>query len=202
MALPDEEGSRLIANVLQLQYPHGGNALAALPGAAAVIIQNPSNGATPRWVAVALLYGLTNAERNVHERVTSSNSPQETADRLGVSVNTVKTHLRKIFGENQYARQANLVRLIAPVDGSVEIEAVRTPTASLMDLSRLQGKAARSAAWVFALPRVASRIEPYAALAQARSYEPGSVSSSRFAIGASVSSCFIFRQRPFPKNMT
>ena len=113
IALPDEEGSGLIANVLPLQWRDGRNPLAALPGAAAVIIQNPSNGATPPMEAVALLYGLTNAERNVLEHVASSHSPQETADRLGVSVNTVKTHLQKIFAKTNTARQADLVRLIA-----------------------------------------------------------------------------------------
>ena len=111
--LPDEEGSGLIANVLPLQWRDGRNPLAALPGAAAVIIQNPSEDATPPMEAVALLYGLTTAERNVLEHVASSHSPQETADRLGVSVNTVKTHLQKIFAKTNTARQADLVRLIA-----------------------------------------------------------------------------------------
>jgi DNA-binding CsgD family transcriptional regulator len=111
--LPDEEGSGLIANVLPLQWRDGRNPLAALPGAAAVIIQNPSEDATPPMEAVALLYGLTTAERNVLEHVASSHTPQETADRLGVSVNTVKTHLQKIFAKTNTARQADLVRLIA-----------------------------------------------------------------------------------------
>ena len=111
--LPDEEGSGLIANVLPLQWRDGRNPLAALPGAAAVIIQNPSEGAAPPMEAVALLYGLTTAERNVLEHVAGSHTPQETADRLGVSVNTVKTHLQKIFAKTNTARQADLVRLVA-----------------------------------------------------------------------------------------
>ncbi len=113
IALPDEEGSGLIANVLPLQWRDGRNPLASLPGAAAVIIQNPSEGAAPPMEAVALLYGLTTAERNVLEHVADSHSPQETADRLGVSVNTVKTHLQKIFAKTNTARQADLVRLMA-----------------------------------------------------------------------------------------
>src|SRR5205823_6301574 len=43
--LPDEGGSGLIANVLPLQRRDGRNPLATLPGAAAVIIQNPADGA-------------------------------------------------------------------------------------------------------------------------------------------------------------
>src|SRR4051812_26093404 len=75
--------------------------------------QNPSDGAAPPMEAIALLYGLTTAERNVLEHIAESHSPQETADHLGVSVNTVKTHLQKIFAKTGTARQADLVRLIA-----------------------------------------------------------------------------------------
>jgi DNA-binding CsgD family transcriptional regulator/PAS domain-containing protein len=111
--LPDDEGSGLIANVLPLQWRDGRNPLAALPGAAAVIIQDPAEGAPPPVEAIGLLYGLTAAERNVLEHVAASHTPQETADRLGVSVNTIKTHLQKIFAKTSTARQADLVRLVA-----------------------------------------------------------------------------------------
>jgi DNA-binding CsgD family transcriptional regulator/PAS domain-containing protein len=111
--LPGEEGSGLIANVLPLQWRDGRNPLAALPGAAAVIIQDPAEGAPPPVEAIGLLYGLTAAERNVLEQVAAGHTPQETADRLGVSVNTIKTHLQKIFAKTNTARQADLVRLVA-----------------------------------------------------------------------------------------
>jgi DNA-binding CsgD family transcriptional regulator/PAS domain-containing protein len=111
--LPDDEGSGLIANVLPLQWRDGRNPLAALPGAAAVIIQDPAEGAPPAVEAIGLLYGLTAAERNVLEHVAASHTPQETADHLGVSVNTIKTHLQKIFAKTGTARQADLVRLVA-----------------------------------------------------------------------------------------
>ena len=111
--LPDEEGSGLIANVLPLQWRDGRNPLAALPGAAAVIIQDPAEGAPAPMEAIGLLYGLTAAERNVLEQVAACHTPQETADRLGVSVNTVKTHLQKIFSKTNTARQADLVSLVA-----------------------------------------------------------------------------------------
>ncbi|WP_291854159.1 LuxR C-terminal-related transcriptional regulator [Bradyrhizobium sp.] len=111
--LPDEEGSGLIANVLPLEWRDGRNPLATLPGAAAVIIQDPAEGAPPPMEAIGLLYGLTAAERNVLEQVAASHTPQETADRLGVSVNTVKTHLQKVFAKTGTARQADLVRLVA-----------------------------------------------------------------------------------------
>ena len=111
--LPDDEGSGLIANVLPLEWRDGRNPLASLPGSAAVIIQDPSRDAAPPMEAIGLLYGLTTAERNVLEHIADSRTPQEAADHLGVSVNTVKTHLQKVFAKTHTARQADLVRLVA-----------------------------------------------------------------------------------------
>jgi DNA-binding CsgD family transcriptional regulator/PAS domain-containing protein len=111
--LPDGEGAGLIANVLPLEWRDGRNPLAALPGAAAVIIQNPAEGATPPIDAFGLLYGLTAAERHVLEHIAESQSPQETADRLGVSLATVKTHLQKLFAKTNTRRQADLISLVA-----------------------------------------------------------------------------------------
>jgi DNA-binding CsgD family transcriptional regulator len=111
--LPDEDGAGLIANVLPLEWRDGRNPLATLPGAAAVIIQNPSEGAAPPIDAFGLLYGLTAAERHVLEHIADSHSPQETADRLGVSLATVKTHLQKVFAKTNTGRQADLINLVA-----------------------------------------------------------------------------------------
>jgi len=101
IALPDEEGSGLIANVLPLEWRDGRNPLASLPGVAAVIIQNPVDFRRAPMEAFAGLYGLSSAERKVLEHIADGKPPQETADHLGISVNTVKTHLQKIFAKNQ-----------------------------------------------------------------------------------------------------
>jgi DNA-binding CsgD family transcriptional regulator/PAS domain-containing protein len=111
--LPDEDGAGLIANVLPLEWRDGRNPLAALPGAAAVIIQDPATPAAPPMEAFAELYGLTSAEHKVLEHVAEGQPPQETADRLGVSLATVKTHLQKIFAKTNTARQADLISLVA-----------------------------------------------------------------------------------------
>ena len=113
IALPDEDGAGLIANVLPLEWRDGRNPLAALPGAAAVIIQDPARAAAPPMEAFAELYGLTSAERKVLEHVAEGQPPQETADRLGISLTTVKTHLQKIFAKTNTGRQADLINLVA-----------------------------------------------------------------------------------------
>jgi DNA-binding CsgD family transcriptional regulator/PAS domain-containing protein len=113
VALPDEEGAGLIANVLPLEWRESHNPLGSLPGLAAVIIQDPSIGASPPMDAFAELYGLTAAERKVLELVAEGHAPQETADRLALSLATVKSHLQRVFAKTNTGRQADLVRLVA-----------------------------------------------------------------------------------------
>ena len=111
--LPDEDGAGLIANVLPLQWRNGRNPLGPLPGAAAIIIQNPAEIPKPPLQALAELYGLTPAEQKVLELIAEGVAPQEAADRLSVSLTTVKTHLQHVFAKTGTGRQADLVRLVA-----------------------------------------------------------------------------------------
>jgi len=113
IALPDDEGSGLIANILPLEWCNGRNPLAALPGATAVIIQDPANSAAPPMEAFAALYGLSPAEQRVLGHIAAGQPPQDVADHLGTSVTTVKTHLQKIFAKTNTGRQADLIHLVA-----------------------------------------------------------------------------------------
>jgi DNA-binding CsgD family transcriptional regulator len=111
--LPDEEGAGLIANILPLQWHSSRNPLRPLPGAAAIFIQDPAENPKPPLDALAELYGLTAAERKVLELVAEGAAPQDAADRLSVSLATVKTHLQHVFAKTNTGRQADLVRLVA-----------------------------------------------------------------------------------------
>jgi DNA-binding CsgD family transcriptional regulator len=126
IALPDEEGGGLIANVLPLQWRDGRNPLAPLRGAAAIFVQDPAEGATPHLQAFATLYGLSGAEERVLERIVTGQTPQEAADELGVSLATVKTHLQKLFAKTGTGRQVELVQLFErqrpPVKGEAKQE--------------------------------------------------------------------------------
>ena len=113
VALPDEDGAGLIANVLPLRWRGGRNPLGPLPGAAAVFIQDPAEGPKLALDALAELYGLTTAEQKVLELVAEGAAPQDAADRLNVSVATVKSHLQHVFAKTNTGRQADLVRLVA-----------------------------------------------------------------------------------------
>lgn len=112
IAIPAEDGGGLIASVLPLEWQAGRNPLAALPGAAAVIVQDPGETAPMPAEALAELYGLTLAESRVLEHVGQGETPQEAAERLGISLTTVKTHLQRIFAKTETTRQADLVRLV------------------------------------------------------------------------------------------
>lgn len=65
-------------------------------------------------------YGLTHAEARVALAASSGNTIIENAKSLGLSPNTVKTHLRHVFAKTATGRQAELASLIAAI-GSVRI---------------------------------------------------------------------------------
>jgi DNA-binding CsgD family transcriptional regulator len=58
-------------------------------------------------------YGLTNAEARVALAASSGLTIPETASRLGVSQNTIKTHLRRIFAKTGTSRLNDLAHLTA-----------------------------------------------------------------------------------------
>lgn len=118
--LPDEDGAGLIANILPLQWREGRNPLGQMPGAAAVIIQDPAESPRPPLEALAELYGLTAAEQKVLEFVAEGITPQEAADKLSVSLATVKTHLQHVFAKTGTGRQADLVRLVAQATAPIK----------------------------------------------------------------------------------
>jgi DNA-binding CsgD family transcriptional regulator len=60
-------------------------------------------------------YGLTQAEAKVALAASSGLSIPETASRLGLSPNTIKTHLRRIFAKTGTNRQTELARLMASI---------------------------------------------------------------------------------------
>jgi DNA-binding CsgD family transcriptional regulator len=69
------------------------------------------SGIPPAWLMDA--YGLTPAEARVAISAATNGSVPETANRLNLSPNTVKTHLRQIFLKMGISRQSELASLIA-----------------------------------------------------------------------------------------
>jgi DNA-binding CsgD family transcriptional regulator len=85
-----------------------------MPDAAVLLfIVDPANraGIPVSWMMDG--YGLTNAEARVALAASSGLTIPETANRLGVSENTIKTHLRRVFAKTGTSRQSELARLTA-----------------------------------------------------------------------------------------
>ena len=90
------------------------NARSTRDAAAMVMLCDPDRPAQipAAWIMDA--YGLTLAEARVALSV-SSGTISDTARRLKISANTVKTHLRRVFGKTGTSRQAELSRLMATI---------------------------------------------------------------------------------------
>jgi DNA-binding CsgD family transcriptional regulator len=87
-----------------------------MPDAAVMIfIIDPANraGIPVAWIMDA--YRLTQAEARVAIAISTGSTIPETAAQLGLSPNTVKTHLRHVFAKTGTSRQAELARLLASI---------------------------------------------------------------------------------------
>jgi DNA-binding CsgD family transcriptional regulator len=78
------------------------------------------------WIMDA--YGLTRAEARVAVAMSAGITALECASQLGLSLNTVKTHLRKVFAKTGTGRQVELACLVTSIGllgGGVEARATQ-----------------------------------------------------------------------------
>jgi DNA-binding CsgD family transcriptional regulator/PAS domain-containing protein len=88
----------------------------SMPDAAVLLfIIDPANRAGIHLPWIIDAYGLTAAEAKVALAASSGLTIPEVALQLGLSPNTIKTHLRKVFAKTGSSRQAELARLIASI---------------------------------------------------------------------------------------
>jgi DNA-binding CsgD family transcriptional regulator len=83
---------------------------AKLP-AAILFIRDPE-GLSPAGDAVQSLFGLTPAEATVASDLADGKSVEEIAASVGVTVNTIRTHVKSILGKTGANRQSQLVGLL------------------------------------------------------------------------------------------
>lgn len=84
-----------------------------------LLITDPSETPPTAAELFRLLYQLSPAEVRVTESLAEGLSLQETADRLFISLNTAKTHLKHIFTKTNTGRQTELIRVIANLNSSL-----------------------------------------------------------------------------------
>ena len=112
VAIPRADRPGVLANVLPLSWRDAPNPLASMTGAAAVLIQDPCQAPQFESEALARLYGLTPMELRVSLEIARGQTLPDIASALGITINTLKTHLKHIFAKTGVTRQGDLMRLI------------------------------------------------------------------------------------------
>jgi integral membrane sensor domain MASE1/DNA-binding CsgD family transcriptional regulator len=79
---------------------------------AAVFIQEPTKDQHEAVREIADRYGLSHSEARVLEKLSPSENVKSLAIALGVSENTIKTHLQHIFQKTQTCKQSELIELV------------------------------------------------------------------------------------------
>jgi DNA-binding CsgD family transcriptional regulator len=110
-------GEHYVAHVLPLSAEASAG-VRRLAGAddravAALFVQKASRDLPSPHNAIARLYRLTPTELRVLSGIVQVGGAPEVAEVMGISVSTVKTHLRRLFAKTGTDRQADLVKLVA-----------------------------------------------------------------------------------------
>jgi DNA-binding CsgD family transcriptional regulator len=77
-----------------------------------VLVGDPERADPAQRARFGDLYGLTEAEARTALAVTEAQGLRDLAERLGVRLSTVRTHLQHVFEKTGTHRQAELVRLL------------------------------------------------------------------------------------------
>jgi DNA-binding CsgD family transcriptional regulator len=77
-----------------------------------VLARDPDGDATPTERLLRDLYGLSPQEAALARALTRGRTVEETASELGVTVNTARVYLRRIFRKTGTDRQVDLMRLL------------------------------------------------------------------------------------------
>lgn len=112
LALPQSDGVGYVATVLPLDRGDRYAYFRPFAAVAAVFVQDPTVAPPFPGEAFARLFGLTVAELRVTLALAPGLTLQEAADMLGIGLQTVKTHVQKIFQKTGVTRQSELVALI------------------------------------------------------------------------------------------
>lgn len=87
--------------------------LAAARAVVLVFVSDPAAVPLPRAALLEKLYGFTPAEADLAAELMRGASLHEAADRLAITANTARTHLKRIFAKTQVRRQSELIRVLS-----------------------------------------------------------------------------------------
>ena len=93
---------------------HPGNFLRqSSPSDLMLVVIDPELSAAPPIEALRALYGLTDAEARLTCALLEGTQFEDYAERVGISMNTARTHLKSVFAKTDTDRQAELMRLLS-----------------------------------------------------------------------------------------
>ena len=81
------------------------------------LLSRPDNHALPAVDIIAALFDLTPAEARIARGIAQGLSLEDLAVQLGVSVATVRSHLKRAFVKTSTSRQAELAALLSRFKG-------------------------------------------------------------------------------------
>ncbi len=93
-------------------HPTVGGVVASEPITAVAFVADPTQAIRPTQEILRALYGLTPAECRVAILLLDGQPPKEIAGTIGVTIDTVRSQIRSIFGKTGVNRQSDLIRLI------------------------------------------------------------------------------------------
>ena len=111
LALESDEGPVTVATVLPLTSGLRAGYGKHLSASAAVFVHNQPSFDGGMATTLAVAFSLTGAEARVLSALLEGLSLAETAARFQISVNTVRWHLKALFGKTNTNRQSDLIRL-------------------------------------------------------------------------------------------
>jgi DNA-binding CsgD family transcriptional regulator len=103
-------GGRALSVVVRVLRPEGADG--GQPRLTAVFITDPDQEVAAEAQTFTSLYGLTPAEARLASSLVRGMSPAQAAAALGLTINTVRTHLKHIFSKTETRRQSDLVRVL------------------------------------------------------------------------------------------
>lgn len=92
---------------------------------AVILVSDLERQSLPTQDTIAKLFDLTDAEARLALVLGEGLRIEDAAERLGITVNSARTYLKRIFSKTDVTRQAELVRLIMAAPTLLDLGAVR-----------------------------------------------------------------------------
>jgi DNA-binding CsgD family transcriptional regulator/PAS domain-containing protein len=93
------------------------NQIAGMDSSALVFVWDPGSAPRPRTALLRQLYGLTPAEVRVANLLLEGAEVRETAERLNITLQTCRFHIKRVLTKTGRRRQMDLIRLMLSLPG-------------------------------------------------------------------------------------